>query len=63
MTTYTIAEQREGNGYDIQVVDDDGSTRELRITFGSQEEAERWVIADAQLSSSRVSGFRLLWCF
>ena len=63
MTTYTIAERREGNGYDIQVVDDDGSTREVRITFGSQEEAERWVIVDAQLSSSHASGFRLLWCF
>jgi hypothetical protein len=60
MTTYTIAERREGDGYDIEIVGYDGVRRTM-LGFGSQEEAERWIIADARLTGFSAAGLRLSW--
>jgi hypothetical protein len=63
MSTYTIIQRPNRDGFDVEVVDRNGFP-ETMARFETQAAAERWIVVDARLSRDTDRGnFRMQWRF
>jgi hypothetical protein len=64
MATYTvIPAPADRGGFDVEIVGSDG-TRQIILSFETQEDAEAWIVEDARRDeASDRRGFRMQWRF
>jgi hypothetical protein len=53
MATYTLIPRRDGNGYDIHVVDADGAHHTM-LGFKTEADAEAWIAHDTELGEAAI---------
>jgi hypothetical protein len=52
MATYTLMPRRDGDGYDIRVVDADGA-RHTMLGFKTEADATTWIAHDTKIEEAR----------
>ena len=57
MATYTLTPRRDGDGYDIRVVDADGAHHTM-LGFKSEADAMAWIARDKKIEDARGERWR-----
>jgi len=52
MATYTLMPRRDGDGYDIRVVDADGAHHTM-LGFKTEADATAWIVHDTKIEEAR----------
>jgi hypothetical protein len=62
MATYSLIQRPNSDGFDVEVIRQEGEPIETAIRFETQAAAERWIVTDARLSRMTNQGnFRMQW--